>query len=1048
LPDPRDILASPLDELRRRGNRKDEATGGEPDLDSKGGSAPAPEAGGKAATDAADTTTKEGGSEAGAGIGAGIGAETDAGSAGKDWGGEHVGEESKSETASTEKDAGQTPEKAPDKAAEKSTEKSPGKTAAKAADKAGSGESVKSSGGSSGQKAGNAGLGDVGGEMGAGGKDPGGVDGASATKGETGAAKGGKGESHPTFTAPQANDASVSDPLPSSFNQTETVVQGAAQAGASGAVVSPEAAEAARNSGWAGARKAAASAGGFVLATLKSAAVGNFAALWDSGTRSKIGAEFSKAGKALGETKGLAKVAAGLDVVYTSVDTAGGFLGPLGTVLGLVSYARYIPVPPIPAIGAGLHVVAQIVRTINFVLDIVRLAISALRPMVDVIGLALARDPEQRKHYRERLVADAIAFGANGASFALGAFLDKGFRGGYKGAGPKVGHLGKVRAGLKVYGTDQWKSVAGLFKANAIRNMYKETLSDAAARALRVRTVMSIRLIAQKQRAGLAQARAGRIRAIRAQQARARLIMQRRRQLDWKRARELAGEMANEGGSAVASAGASGGIQAMGESKGTAPRMDPPANTTQVTPVIEPILGSGAAATQAAVTDPQTPLIAKGQIPPEETDSAPIHLKAMDEQQASLDESRKELESQAAAAAAGQDEALTIEKAAKGQAQEADQTKATIQAQHKETALEGAEVDKIQAKVQEGKAQQGKADAGFTGVKGDAGKAESAVPSGRVDRSKVSVIQRPFLWVADKFEAARNRITEAMTGIVMKIVSGATGMDDLAAGMTEAETTTQRRKQDLAQEPGDLTTMEGVASKESVQAKALQEKAREAQAKDAACAETARTSLDEVQKADTSLSKEKQQAEKKSATYAKEHGPAFEQYNKAVEAEQRKDLAPAELDLGGEVKAVDQALDKVEQDQVRHGNQVRMEIMRRRQRIAETRRIHQIMRMRQQGQQAGDESGAADSGKDNSEQIRARLELARQHRIRLIQVKRQRALALRARAKQVRKAADVEDVAKLSGEVTSESRSFDQEKAAELRELYEEFMEEMKALFE
>ncbi len=75
-----------------------------------------------------------------------------------------------------------------------------------------------------------------------------------------------------------------------------------------------------------------------------------------------------------------------LDLVYTVCDGVTGFTGPLGTILGIASYIRYIPFPATIAIGNWMKVVSEFLNTLTFILDVVKVVTGALKVIFGAIG--------------------------------------------------------------------------------------------------------------------------------------------------------------------------------------------------------------------------------------------------------------------------------------------------------------------------------------------------------------------------------------------------------------------------------------------------------------------------------------------------------------------------------------------------------------------------------------------------------------------------------------------------------------------------------------
>lgn len=877
----------------------------------------------------------------------------------------------------------------------------------------------------------------------------------------------GGGEDLIRWTPTEANNASVQSPAPPSLQQSETILNAAQTAADASPVVSPQTASqpAAAQPGW------ASKAVGFAAGTLRSAFVGNFA-LWDPNVRDglhKAFADWSDVTKA----KGIDRLPPILDHVYRIVDSILNFTSPLGTVLGIVSYARYIPIPPIPAIGSALYVVSQVLKAINFVLEIVRAVVALMRPIVSFLFVVLTKDPERRRKYQERLSSDLVDFATSGFSVVMsagmgGKFL-KGFREARKGGMSVLGSLGKGAGGASAAFRTKWKdsiSIIGDVGKRGVRgsNLYKKTLDEAYKNAMawrlyqRTATSKSGKTYTFKdiQRTKKPEYFERLPRSVQthpgftsrlpegstvfdsySKGARGTVFESVVKGNQWDRGRVL-----EVGGSAFQDAvkatvkkvhGQAGkevkkGLQGAGQ--GPAPQAGPPC-----VPQVQAAVDQGGKATEQSLKDNQTPLLKDSPVPPKETPSAPAHLEGIKAQQEVMKTLSKAAEEQVLSAKAGQEEGKAIMKVAQEHGKGAAHAQQEAASHQQGLQKEQQDAQKGRQKAQEGQKQQQKGKGGFGKVESEGSRAKGAVPGGRVNRDDIPWYRRIYLWVVDKFEGAKAKVTQAMTGVVMKAVEGAAGFGDVDQKMQEANQQTQQQEQVLSQEPAVVQKVQSVAQKEAQAATEGEQKGAQRVAENQKAEAAGQQVLQETKKQEAALQKEEQQVQSDAAKYEGTYGKSFDTLNKHADASQAGDLTPLEIRLNQEIAALQDAVSKLLAAIAQHHGQVDAAIG------------ENVSKFREAAAQAKGEQGAQAVAQAES--------LGAQFRGQAAQTRAERAQKAEGLARDAQayggKAADaqaIEAVSKLLGEALGQARQFDQEKQSELDEMHQAFTQQYQALFQ
>ncbi len=864
------------------------------------------------------------------------------------------------------------------------------------------------------------------------------------------------------WTPTDANNASVQSPVPSSLPQTQTILAASQTAADScpsvSALTANQPAEA--QVGW------ASKAIGFAGQTLRSAFVGNFA-LWDPKVRDglhKAFADWSDVTKA----KGIDRIPPILDHVYNIIGAITGFTGPLGTVLGIVSYARYIPIPPIPAIGSALFVVSKVLQAINFILGIVQAVVALLRPIVTVLLMVTAKDPERRRKYQERLAGDLIDFATSGFSVAMSAGMGgkfiKGFREARKGGMSVLGSLRK--GGGEALGAlrGKWAESWGILNRNQIASLYTETLDEAYKNAMAWRLGQRVKVTERPQK-GTTTYKFQDVRKL----AKSREVFEARQGTLFNKTQASSyvskrtgdvlrteyfgnkalnqrawdvGRMKEVGTDALRDAmkatlkkvpgqvgkEAKKGLQGAGPSP--APVAGPPC-----APEVQASVERANKATEQSLKNNQTPLLKHEPIPPKKTTSAPAHLKAIQAQREVMKGMANAAQEHVLSAKAGQVEGKEIMKVAQEHRKGAEHAQQEVSGHLQGLQKEQQEVQKGRQKVQEGQKQQSKGKEGFGKVQSEGSRAKGAVPGGRVNRDEIPWYKRVFMWVVDQFEGAKAKVTEAMTGVVMKAVEGAGDFGDVGQKLQEADQQTLQQQQVLAQEPALMQKVQTVAQKEAQAATEGEQKGAQRIAENQKAEAAGQQALEETKKQEAALQKEEQQVKGDAAKYEATYGKSFDTLNKHADAAQAKDLTPLEIQLNEEVAALQEAVSKLLAAIAQHHGQVNEVIG------------QNVSKFREAAAKAKGEQGAKAAAQAES--------LAAQFRGQAAQTKAERSQQAEALVREAQgyvgrpaDAAAIEAVSKLLGEAVAQARQFDHEKQSELNEIHQAFTQQYQALFQ
>jgi len=890
------------------------------------------------------------------------------------------------------------------------------------------------------------------------------------------------GGSLPQFEAPAAQDASVGEPLPSSFQHSEQVLQSAQGAAAAPPSASPGTAaqpQAARE-GW------ASKTVGFTGSVLHATFLDRLPMLFNSKGRGQLAKQFTDWSD-VAKAKGWEKVPPSLDKAHDIVGTIGGFLGPLSMILGIVSYSRYVPIPPIPAIGSALYVISRVIKAFNLIMDIVKLVIAALRPIVDVIMIAVTRDPEKRKRYQERLKDNCMDLAMAGFTVAFKTMTDKGFRSGRAAArAAGKGRLGALRSGFKGMwagktqdlgrGMDMLRSIP---KGRAV-GLFRGTVDDAWNKAMAFRRLAytqvsasrsaiagvsagrggSVAVAAQRRSVSalratvtgkgesmmrMASGTTGRVTMRSTQAASLRVgsggitavagrsqsvtasALRSSRHMDWSRVSGVGREVMS---SQVQGRMIRKTVSQAAGSLGPQPQAAPP-----VAPGIEAGSEQAAKATQDTVLEPDTPIFKDVPTPPEKTQTAPGQIEAIKQQREVMKSVGKELENDVVTAKAGQVEAKGAIKAA-GEHKAATRNAQDEVVVHQQKLTQEKEgVQKGRQKVAEGKAKQAKGEQGFDKAGNEGDRARGSVPGGKVNRDDIPWYKKPFMWVVDKFEGARAKVMDAMTKAVMKAVEGATGLKDTSGKMAEADKQTQEQEAVLSSEPEVLNQVTSTVNKESQAATEGEQKATEKLTENQKAEKAATKAMDEVKDNESKLQAEEDEVKADAVQYDSTYGKSFEAVNKQTAAAAAGDLSPLDIKLNQEVAAIRDSVMKLIQAIKDHQGRVG----------AAAGQLSSEFKDKARdlpGDRKAQAESTADKLKTDFEGSAEKSATQRSDEVEELE-----SSATQFEGKTA-KADDIQDVSRIHGQVVGLARGFDEDKQGDLEEMHSTFTQQYDLLFD
>lgn len=921
------------------------------------------------------------------------------------------------------------------------------------------------------------------------------------------------------WTPTDANNASVENPLPLSLDKSETILQAAQSVAETPAVTSQETASRPKEQRPSFGAQTVKLLGN----ALQEAFLGNFA-LWDPKKRGDVADALDprKWWSDLSQAKGLEKVPVLLDRAYKLTDTITGFLGPLSTVLGLVSYVRFIPIPPIPAIGSALFVVSKVAGAIEFILNVVKAAIAFLRPIVDALFIAFSKDPEKRRRYQERMRENMKKLALSGFSVALSSGMIpayfKGFRTAHKSG---AGVFGSLRAGAKEsIGAfrGKWAKSWGVIGINKARRLYEQTLNEAYEKAMAWRLGQKVErgehlskqeaTLYRETRVGarepgvsvtakksslryaskeqyFAYERTGPVRKLEKSRevfeaasgshvhreatfyASSKSLEVGRFQsyglsgptgaaslskLDYLRlssqrvgysysADKVLGrawdvgrikEVGAEAGKNLASAVGKKVLKDLAK-EGLEELSSPPKPTAQAQPRVEAETKKANEATDKSLRNNDAPLLKSEPVPPQTTQKARIQQNAIKRQQAVMKELSQVAQEQVLSARAGQEEGKAIIEVARTHKKGAAHAKQGVASHLRVLQEERQEVAKGRKAAAEGRSQQKKGQEGFKKVEGEAGRAKDVVPGGQVKRDEIPLHKRVFMWAVEKFEGAKAKVTQAMTGVIMKAVEGALGLGDVGQKVDEGEKRAQEQEKVLAEEPAVVEQEAQLIAQEEKAATEGEKKGTERIVQNQK-AEAAAQKIDvEAKKQEASLQKEAEGVEADAKKYEATYGKSFEKLQKHSEAAEKGDLTPLEIRLNQEVAALQQAVAKLVEAIAEHHAQMESEVSK------------NVGRLKSIASKAGAKLGEeVAAGADRvGARLREQASQAKSHRI-------QKAEALAREGQRfLGRPADmaaIEAVSKLLGQAVAQAQRFDEEKQAELAAMHEVFRAQYEAL--
>lgn len=589
------------------------------------------------------------------------------------------------------------------------------------------------------------------------------------------------------------------------------------------------------------------------------------------GYRAEIGGKLSDSWKKLGTAdNGWGHARDAMDMIYQCCDAVSKFTGPLATVLGIVSYIRYIPLPPVMAVGNALTAVTAFLKTLNMVLDIVKLVTGALRVVFGGIATACAKTPEARQRYVDDLKKDAVDLVADGFTVgftaATGGYGD--FASGFSTARQAGGNvLSSTWSGVR----NSYSSAAG-----SVSKPFLEALTGSETR------------------------------------------------------RRFFGSTAQffalgEGQSMLQPLLVEGVVKPVGEYFIPPPPKTPAAPTQQSA---DPSAGGGLrlplttargvargglggtlralqSSSRAALTqsiESSTTPITDNPAPPPRTTYAPAQLEGYKAEVEILEAFDKDLESQEKTAKAGATESDTWAQAATKHITEVNAGGTAVIGAKQGTQQDKTTLQQDKAEVERGKQESAKG----SGAANSAGNGKPTAPGDA--STDVPWYKKPFVWIIRKVNEAKQTAMDAVTNAIMEALKSVLGFDQLDETMGVADEQLNEQQQVLDAEPAQLDEVKSTLDQEvqgTTQAKAtaLEDKAFNDQlaakvAQDRAAVQAHRQQMDA----------EKLAAENEKATYETTYAPAISEMTELAGKQSGGEVAPLRLDLSARIAIIEQML--------------------------------------------------------------------------------------------------------------------------------------------
>ncbi|MGM0576189.1 MAG: LysM peptidoglycan-binding domain-containing protein [Myxococcota bacterium] len=892
---------------------------------------------------------------------------------------------------------------------------------------------------------------DAGGKKGGGDKKGGGSENAAEGKEEKAEDKAGEGKFEepappsaqdapiPRLTPEVGQNATVDPPIPSSFQETEAVVAAGEQATAQAPEVQPENA---RKQGFGGVIKDA-----LLVGTLGPL----YPTLFFDKNIASIPDKLTKSWEGFGEG-GWQTAYASINGTYSIVDIITSITGPLGSALAILGYSRYIPIPPVAAFGAWATTIGKVLQGITFILDIVKMVLSALKLVVGACAAAFAKDPKIRKKFAENLLADTVQFASNGIAVGVGAMTAGQWRAPTSGgAQASRGILGSakraVTTGIKANADDALTPLRSGGMQSTFSGIVANATDDAA-------------LVAQEGASGALARVAGGSRSTRASLLRrapgamlhdivkpdGRLTNAATTVVTKGVEEPARSEKAGGPGMKTSDLGATGEsvVESLesgraGEGAKTAASaaaMATPATAIMAAPVVA---GSGIADwlesrstgsldTLSQQAQGSSKPLTKTPFPPAKVQSAPAQKPAVAAQKQEMQKQAKDLEEQKLAAKAGQEEAEGLGQAADKHKMDAEKSAAGAQKGKLQTTKDKQAVAQDKQKVKKGKAESRKGKAKFGEAEGKGNEGKGGAPAD-ASSSDVPWYKKPFVWVISKINAGKRKITNMLTKMIMKAIAGATGMEDLDGKLEEADSHVGEQEQALTEEPGKFDQAAQTWKKEAADAARAKADADARKAKNQAVEQKADKALADTKAQEQKLSQNEQKIDADATSYEATYGPAYREMDELADKQEEGDFTPMELSLDEQVAVVSEGVDKLEGAMAEHRGQMTE--------AAEQR----------QGAVVGELAGREDVGPEGVAEASERTGSVKEdvlsktgeqdaERKARVQAIRSEAAALKGQPASKER---VEQVAKLQGELVGEARGFEESRQTEMEALHESF---------
>jgi hypothetical protein len=566
-----------------------------------------------------------------------------------------------------------------------------------------------------------------------------------------------------------------------------------------------------------------------------------------------------------------------LDLVYTVCDGVTGFTGPLGQILGIASYIRYIPFPATMAIGNWMKVVSEFLNTLTFILDIVKVVTGALKTVFGIIAVHNTRDPKLRQEYRDSLKSD------------IGNLIADGFSVGFTVA----------TGGHKNSFTDGWSNAA---KGSGLRGAFQAT--HAAVRSDTLSNIVGIGLHSAVNRAPYFTSALTNIATQEAKNIGTYGTIFNEAVVKPFIAPGLTGLMLpdqkNDQGGTGAGAGAGttpAPVQQLAVQRSAGAAAAPAALSTAAPAAI----GGRGAAIRALQQASRAALMQAGQntptpvtdnpLPPAQVTRSPLQMAPLAEEKSVLKGTEEDLLAQKKVAEAGIAENAAWSKGADEHMEGLKGEKAAVEGVAAKTQEDKAEIAEGKAKTAEGKAQSqkgsSKASEAENGPGGAPGDASTDVPW----------YKKPFVWIIRKLNQAKSAVMDAITKAIMKALENILNFDNLDEQLAASDTALGEQEAVVNAEPAELSAMSGQLGAEESKTMQAKSEAEQRKAQNEEIKAKAEADYQAVKAQREAVEAEEQATKTDKDAYDATYAPTVEEMKDLAAKQQQGEVAPLRLQM-------------------------------------------------------------------------------------------------------------------------------------------------------